>query len=299
MFSAYPESPSPATNPHKNWRARLITAREKLRAQLKSGDRDMSLFEWVTVAVIILSSMTIGVKTYDLPAAVFVVLEIMDDAIMIYFVVEILTRLAVEKPMRNFFKSGWNVFDACIVIVSTIPLDESEYVLLGRLLRLFRMMRLIVFLPELRKLIESLLHAIPRVFYVLLLMFIVFYIYGAFGSLIFADINPMLWGNIGAAMLTLFRIATLEDWTDVMYETMEIYPLSWIFYLSFIGLITFIMLNMIVAVIIEVVQEHAKLKLEQSAGESAGKPAELSNERLTRIENELTAIRRGLQTRDA
>jgi len=285
---------STPNNASKNWRARLFTAREKLRAQLKLGDRDMSLFEWVTVAVIILSSMTIGMKTYNLPPLLLLVLEVMDDAIMIYFVVEILTRLAVEKPMRNFFKSGWNIFDACIVTVSTIPLDESEYVLLGRLLRLFRMMRLIVFLPELRKLIESLLHAIPRVFYVLLLMFIVFYIYGAFGSLIFADINPALWGNIGAAMLTMFRVATLEDWTDVMYETMEIHPFSWIFYLSFIGLITFIMLNMIVAVIIEVVQEHAKLK----ADKSANKTAESTAQRLTRIENDLTAIRRKLQIAD-
>lgn len=278
---------------NQNWRARLIKAREKLRAQLNLGDRDMSLFEWVTFAVIILSSMTIGVKTYNLPPALFVALEIMDDAIMVYFVVEISARMAASRPFINFFKSGWNVFDALIVIVSVIPLDESEYALLGRLLRLFRMMRLIVFLPELRKLIESLLHAIPRVFYVLLLMFIVFYIYGAFGSLIFADINPMLWGNIGAAMLTMFRVATLEDWTDVMYETMEVYPFSWVFYLSFIGLITFIMLNMIVAVIIEVVQEHAKLKADKAAGQTAAS----IDERLARIESELTAIRRGMHGR--
>jgi len=251
----------------------------------------MSLFEWLTVVVIILSSMTIGMKTYALPPLVALTLEAMDDAIIVYFVVEILTRMAVEKPLRNFFKSGWNIFDAFIVAVSVIPLDESEYALLGRLLRLFRMMRLIVFLPELRRLIESLLHAVPRVFYVLLLMFIVFYIYGAFGSLIFADLNPMLWGNIGAAMLTLFRVATLEDWTDVMYETMEVYPFSWIFYLSFIGLITFIMLNMIVAVILEVVQERAKLKLENATNDAS------TNARLTRIENELAAIRRGLETR--
>jgi len=275
------------TTAAKNWRARLIALREKLRAQLHLGDRDMSLFEWLTVTVIILSSMTIGMKTYDLPAALFVVLEVMDDAIMVYFVVEISARMAVEKRFKNFFKSGWNIFDALIVLVSVIPLDESEYALLGRLLRLFRMMRLIVFLPELRKLIESLLHAIPRVFYVILLMFIVFYIYGAFGSLIFADLNPMLWGNIGAAMLTMFRVATLEDWTDVMYETMEVYPFSWVFYLSFIGLITFIMLNMIVAVIIEVVQERAKQKAAQAA--------DTIDARLTRIENELSAIRRRLE----
>lgn len=270
----------------KNWRTPLRKARNKLRSQLKLGDERMSLFEWVTVSVIMISSLTIGIKTYPLPPLVFVILEALDDAVMVYFIVEILTRLAVEKPTRNFFKDGWNVFDAFIVIVSTIPVDESEYALLGRLLRLFRMMRLIVFLPELRKLIESLLRAIPRVFYVLVLMFIVFYIYGAFGSMIFADINPALWGNIGASMLTMFRVATLEDWTDVMYETMEVYPFSWLFYLSFIGIVTFIMLNMIVAVIIEVVQENAKLKPDKASA--------AEHERMARIENELTAIRRAI-----
>lgn len=273
----------------KNWRAPLRKARKKLRSQLKLGGERMSLFEWVTVSVIMISSLTIGIKTYALPPIVVLILGALDDAVMVYFVVEILTRLAVEKPTRNFFKDGWNVFDAFIVIVSTIPVDESEYALLGRLLRLFRMMRLIVFLPELRKLIESLLRAIPRVFYVLLLMFIVFYIYGAFGSMIFSDINPALWGNIGASMLTMFRVATLEDWTDVMYETMEVYPFSWLFYLSFIGIVTFIMLNMIVAVIIEVVQENAKLKPDK---ESAAE-----HERMTRIENRLAAIHRSIAQR--
>jgi len=273
----------------KNWRARLRKVRDKLRSQLKLGDERMSLFEWVTVSVIMISSMTIGIKTYALPPLAVLVLEALDDAVMVYFIIEIVARFAVEKPARNFFKDGWNVFDAFIVIVSTIPIDESEYALLGRLLRLFRMMRLIVFLPELRKLIESLLHAIPRVFYVLVLMFIVFYIYGAFGSMIFSEINPALWGNIGASMLTMFRVATLEDWTDVMYETMEVYAFSWLFYLSFIGIVTFIMLNMIVAVIIEVVQENARLKV--------GKEAAAEHARMTRIENELAAIHRTIAQR--
>jgi len=85
--------------------------------------------------------------------------------------------------------------------------------------------------PELRMLINALIKAMPGMSYIALLMFIIFYIYAAIGSLLFAEINPVLWGNITIALLTLFRVATFEDWTDVMYETMEVYPLSWIFFI--------------------------------------------------------------------
>lgn len=133
--------------------------------------------------------------------------------------------------------------------------------LLGRLLRIFRVMRLVSMIPELQVLLNALLQAIPRMGYVTLLMFIIFYIYGAAGSIFYADINPTLWGNISISMLTLFRVATFEDWTDVMYETMEVYPLSWIFYLSFIFLVAFVFLNMMIGIVIQTLQsEHEKLE---------------------------------------
>lgn len=155
-----------------------------------------------------------------------------------------------------FFSKGWNIFDFLIVTASLIPVDESEYALLARLLRLFRMMRLIYFVPQLRLLVNALLLAVPRMAYVALMMFVIFYIYGAAGNLFFADVNEYLWGNVGRSMLTLFRVSTFEDWTDVMYETMEIYPLSWTYYLSFIFLSAFVFLNMMIGVIINVLQEE-------------------------------------------
>jgi voltage-gated sodium channel len=133
--------------------------------------------------------------------------------------------------------------------------------LLGRLLRIFRVLRLVSMIPELQVLLAALLQAIPRMGYVTLLMFIIFYIYGAAGSIFFAEINPTLWGNISIAMLTLFRVATFEDWTDVMYETMEVYPLSWLFYLTFIFLVAFIFLNMMIGIVIQTLQsEHEKIE---------------------------------------
>jgi len=105
--------------------------------------------------------------------------------------------------------------------------------------------------------------------YVVLLMFVIFYIYGAVGSILFEQINNVLWGDVAISMLTLFRIATFEDWTDVMYETMAVYPLSWIYYLSFIFLTTFVFLNMMVGIVLDVLtREHQRFDQESGEGEA-------------------------------
>ena len=91
------------------------------------------------------------------------------------------------------------------------------------------------------------------------LMFIIFYIYAAVGSLFFAEINPVLWGDIARAMLTLFRVMTFEDWTDVMYETMTVYSFSWFFYVTFIFLTAFAFLNMVIGIVVNVLEEQHEL----------------------------------------
>ena len=246
----------------------LHKTRRRLQEKLTIKDDSVSFWEWITIAVIIVYSIILGMTTYPLSADAMRLLEIINTATEIYFVVEISVRIFAELSVRDFFKNGWNTFDALVVAVSLIPLEDSEYVLLGRLLRLFLITRLIIFMPRLRELVLALLRTLPKVGYVALMMFILFYIYGVFGSLMFVDINPELWGNVGLAMITMFRIATLEDWTDVMYETMAHYPLSWIFYISFIVFITFIMLNMIVGVIVETILIREKIKSPEESEES-------------------------------
>ncbi|MCK0163128.1 ion transporter [Marinobacter sp. S6332] len=224
-----------------------------------------TLFQGVVIAIIILSALTIGAKTYDLPPLVEQSLSVMDTAITLFFLIEILFRFAASPVKRRFFMDGWNVFDTLVVIGSLIPLDNSEAVLLGRLLRVFRVLRLVSVVPELRFLINSLLKAIPRMGYIALLMFIIFYIYAAMGSMFFANVDEELWGDVAISMLTLFRVATFEDWTDVMYATMEQYPLSWIFYLTFIFLTAFVFLNMMIGAILEVMSEEQNAEENQRA----------------------------------
>mgnify|MGYP001947655941 FL=1 len=223
------------------------------------------VFQGVVIAIIILSALTIGAKTYELPPLVEQTLTVLDNAITLFFLVEILFRFAACPVKRRFLMDGWNLFDTLVVIGTLIPLDNSEAVLLGRLLRVFRVLRLVSVVPELRFLINSLLKAIPRMGYIALLMFIIFYIYAAMGSMFFASVDEVLWGDVAISMLTLFRVATFEDWTDVMYATMEAYPMSWIYYLTFIFLTAFVFLNMMIGAILEVMSEEQNAKQAQKA----------------------------------
>ncbi len=223
------------------------------------------LFQALVIGIILLSALSIGAKTYDIPPTFDLVLLFLDNGITYFFLIEILLRFSACEDKKRFFLSGWNIFDTIIVAGSLIPIENSQAILIGRLLRVFRVLRLVSVVPELRSLINALLKAIPQMSYIALLMFILFYIYGAVGSLFFSTINETLWGDVSISMLTLFRVATFEDWTDVMYETMSVYPLSWLFYLSFIFLTAFIFLNMMVGVILEVMTaEHDKESAEQA-----------------------------------
>ncbi len=222
--------------------------------------RHNKAFEFFVIAVIIISALEIGAKTYDLSDTAIAFTKYLDVFITVFFLIEILIRFIAEENKKDFFKSGWNVFDTLVVVISLIPVNESEMALLARLIRIFRVLRMVSIIPELRILINSLLKALPRLGYVVLLMFIIFYIYAAIGSYLFKDINPVLWGNIAISMLTLFRVMTFEDWTDIQYETMEVFPMSWIFYMTFIFFTAFAFLNMVIGIVVGVMEEEHSLE---------------------------------------
>ena len=228
--------------------------------------RSNKLFETFVVSIIVFSALVIGVKTYDIPPIVNDVVYVLDWLITIIFLVEIVIRFVGDPDKKRFFKSGWNVFDTLIVTVSLIPIDNSEMAIVGRLIRIFRVLRMVSIIPELRMLLNSLLKAMPQLSYVMMLMFIIFYIYAAVGSTFFAEVNEELWGDIAISMLTLFRVMTFEDWTDVMYETQKLSGFSWIFYLSFIFFTAFAFLNMVIGIVVNVLEQERR-KLDGDAEE--------------------------------
>jgi voltage-gated sodium channel len=223
--------------------------------------KNNKFFELAVICVIIISALEIGAKTFQLSSNAISITSLLDTFITIFFLFEISLRFLVEENKKHFFKSGWNVFDTLVVVISLIPINDSEMALLARLVRVFRVLRMVSVVPELRILINSLIKALPQLGYVVLLMFIIFYIYAAIGSFLFNEINPKLWDDIAISMLTLFRIMTFEDWTDIQYETMEVYPYSWIYYMTFIFFTAFAFLNMVIGIVVNVMEEeHSKEK---------------------------------------
>jgi voltage-gated sodium channel len=213
-------------------------------------------FELFVISIIIFSALVVGLKTYSISPLMLQIISVLDWSISIFFLIEITIRFISEENKKDFFKNGWNIFDTLIVTISLIPIEDSEMAVVGRLIRIFRVLRMISIIPELRILLTSLMKAMPQLGYIVLMLFIIFYIYAAIGSIFFEAINPVLWSNISISMLTLFRIMTFEGWTDIMYETMVVYPLSWIYYLSFIFLTTFAFLNMVIGIVVNVLDEE-------------------------------------------
>ena len=251
-------------------------------------------FETLVILVIVLSALVIGAKTYRIDPLLQRLFELLDLGITLFFLVEILVRMVAEGSLRRFFRQGWKVFDFVIVTASLIPVEESQMALLGRLLRIFRVLRLVSMVPELRMLLNAFLKAIPRMGYVSLLMFIIFYIYAAMGSIFFSEINPELWRNITISMLTLFRVATFEDWTDVMYETMSVYPLSWAFYISFIFIVAFVFLNMMIGIVLETLQ-HEHEQFSRDSGEGEAGEVHIIEQRTREMEERLVRMERLLE----
>ena len=225
-------------------------------------------FELFIVGIIIGSALLVGAKTYSLNPVMTQMVNLFDYLVTIIFVTEITIRFLGEEHKRNFFKDGWNLFDTLIVAISLIPIDNTDMALVARLIRVFRVLRMISTIAELRMLINSIFKALPQLGYVVLMMFIIYYIYAAMGSMLFDKINPVLWGDVSISMLTLFRVMTFEDWTDVMYETMTVYPLSWTFYMSFIFFTAFAFLNMLIGIIVNVMDGENKKVLTEEALEA-------------------------------
>jgi len=230
--------------------------------------RDSRWFSNLTTIIIIVYASVLGFKTLDEAAQPYGnILHIFDWIITVYFIIEIAIKMAAEDKWTHFFKSGWNNFDFFIVAVTLIPLENSSFAAIARLMRVFRILRLFTARPELKRIIDMLIRAIPSIIDIVILMFIIFYIYAIIGSFIFQDMPSGLWNDFLVSMLTLFRILTFEDWTDVMYEAMEVYPWAWVYFVSFVIIAAFVFFNLFVAVIIGEMQKLQEADMKQEIHE--------------------------------
>jgi voltage-gated sodium channel len=220
-----------------------------------------SRFEPFMISLILINAVLIGLETSpEFVASFDGWLSVGNDIILGVFIVEAVFKIAAVAPRWGlYFRSGWNLFDLSVIVLSLIP-ATGEFALVARLVRVLRVLRLISAVPQLRLIIATLVRSIPSMGHVILLMSVIFYIYAVTGFHLFSEIDEEHWGSLGAALLTLFQMVTLEGWVEVMEATLDAQPLAWLYFVSFILVGTFVVLNLFIAVVINNLEQS---KIEQ------------------------------------
>jgi voltage-gated sodium channel len=219
-----------------------LPVREKLR-QLVEDRR----FQHAITVVIVINAITLGLETTpSLSDGTESLLHRIDQVALVIFVVELLTKLYVYR--LRFFRNPWNVFDLIVVGVALVPAAGGFSVL--RALRVLRVLRLISGVSSMRRVVSTLLAAIPGAASIVGLLALVIYVSAVMSTTLFGPRVPEHFGNLGTSLWTLFQTLTGEAWPDIADDVMAQYPMSWIFFLIFILISTFVVLNLFLAVIV-------------------------------------------------
>ena len=223
-------------------------------------------FEFGIVALILCSSVMLGLETVHALAERYGTwIEIGQRAILGAFVVEAALKLfAVAPRMGRYFRDPWNVFDFSIVVVSLVP-AVGVWAIVARTARLLRVLRLVSVIPELRLLVTTLVRSLPGMLHIVVLMGALSYVYAIVGFQLFSEHDPTHWHNLGISLLSLFRVVTLEDWTDIMYKAMELHQMAWLYFVSFVVLGAFIIFNLFTALVINNLDEAKRERLRAGA----------------------------------
>lgn len=284
---------------------------------------DSSSFQQFITAVILLAGVVVGIETYPSMVAMFETpLYLINTAILWIFVAEVVIKMGAEgnRPWR-YFRDPWNIFDFTIVAVCFLPID-AQYVAVLRLARLLRVLKLVRALPKLQILVSALLKSIPSMVYVAILLALLFYVYSVAAVFLFGQNDPVHFDNLPLAMLSLFRVVTGEDWTDVMYIAMygcdqygydgmmelctapKGYPVFGAgFFVSFMLLGAMVILNLFIGVIMGGMEE-AKVEnelMEREAKAAAGEMPSTSDDigrlvtRLSELQEELKQVQLRLE----
>ena len=208
-------------------------------------------FEYFIIAVIIVNGIILGLETSDAVDRRFGEWLRMGNEVALWvFIVEAAVKMLAQWPRSwRYFRDGWNIFDFLVIVFALVP-ATGQFAMIARLARLLRVVRLISAIRDLRLIVAALVRAIPSVGHVIMLMSIVVYIYAIMGYHLFHELDPARWGNLGLSVLTLFNIITLDNWTNVMNTAMRHYPWAWLYFVSFVVVGTFVVINMFIAIII-------------------------------------------------
>ena len=221
-------------------------------------------FEYTIIALILLNGVFLGLGTFPvLDQQYGDLLHLGNQIVLGVFIVEALLKMIALAPRVDmYFRDGWNVFDFLVIVFSLIP-ATGEFAMVARLARLLRVLRLISAIRELRLIVAALVRSIPSVGHVMLLMSIIVYIYAIIGYQLFHEHDPMHWRSLGISVLTLFNIITLEGWTVVMDNAMQLHSWAWVYFVSFVVAGTFVVINLFIAIIINNLDEAKAERLRE------------------------------------
>ncbi|MEQ8736140.1 MAG: ion transporter [Rhodospirillaceae bacterium] len=263
-----------------------------LRQRVGHWVEDTPFQRFVTV-LIVLNGITLGLETSDtIMAFAGDALLTFDAAVLAVFVFEISAKLAYRGA--GFFRSGWNVFDFCIVGIALMPASGPLAVL--RALRILRVLRLVSVVPALRRVVGALLHAVPGLLSVMAIILLLFYVGSVLATKLFGDAFELWFGSIGASMYTLFQIMTLESWSmGIVRPVMEVYPYAWLFFVPFIIITSFAVLNLFIGIIVDAMNTIHDDEVREEA-ELSGVPTNPHNAELVEILQEVKALRAEVKT---
>lgn len=220
--------------------------RERVRRLIESMP-----FEHVMTALILLNGITLGLETSpDLVARYGDVLHVFDRGVLGIFVVELLLRFYVYR--EKFFADPWRVFDFIIVAIALAPTSGAFSVL--RALRILRALRLVSLVPSMRSVVGALLSALPGMASIIGLMVLILYVSSVLATKLFGEVSPEFFGSLGATFFTLFQVMTVEGWPDIARGVMEHSPWAWVFFVVYLLVATFMVLNLFIAVVVNAMQ---------------------------------------------
>ena len=226
---------------------------------------ESSWFDPLMLSIIAINAVTLGLETYEsIDASIGAELQLLNDVILGLFVVELALRMAAhaDRP-REFFRSGWNVFDFVVITASFVP-GVRENATLLRLVRLLRIVRAVRLLPDLRVLTVAVGRSIPGVASLAAITLLLVYVYGMVGWVIFHDHDPANFEDIGQSMVTMFVLLTLENLPVYIARGQELSDWTLLFYVSYVLLASFLIFNLFIGIVINSMEEARAIELHRA-----------------------------------
>jgi len=250
---------------------------------------ELPRFGQFILALILINAVILGMETSaSLMAQYGPTLLLLDKILLSVFVVEILLRIFAYRTA--FFRDPWSLFDLAVVAIALLPASGPLAVL--RSLRVLRVLRVLSMVPSMRRVVSALLGSLPGLSSIALVLVLIYYVFAVMATKIFGAAFPEWFGSIGASFYTLFQVMTLESWSmGISRPVMEQFPYAWLFFVPFILVATFTMLNLFIAIIVNTMQTFSEE--EHAAQREEEKQAELKEQQL--LHSELKAIREELQ----